>query len=227
MDIPTFPVPDWNVLCEGPSVLDVTVDDLLPGAPVVAVNMALVLADRLPVLVWASQDDPRTVKDFYDGPGCDRKHSLKRRTCVWDIVKRHLPDRPIVVWGQQDHRDEWLALAIPRADGEPTLPPGTRIELGRAVEDETFPWRPKVYPPGIACNWTTMSAIANCVLRGARRIRLFGADMRGSGNVFTHFDEVEDKVHADRWKKERADMERTREACEVHGVTLERWGYDE
>lgn len=52
-----------NVLCEGPSILRVTRQDLLPG-PVVAVNHALALSDRLPVDFWATVDDPKLLWDW-------------------------------------------------------------------------------------------------------------------------------------------------------------------
>lgn len=55
---PETPSESCNVLCEGPSIQELDLDDLLDG-PVVAVNHTLALAARgVPIDCWATVDNP-------------------------------------------------------------------------------------------------------------------------------------------------------------------------
>lgn len=62
---PEEPQKAVNVLCEGPSVLEIRKADLLPG-PIVAVNHALSLdgLQGLQVDLWATSDHPETLRQW-------------------------------------------------------------------------------------------------------------------------------------------------------------------
>jgi hypothetical protein len=58
--------PFANVLADGPSVLQVQEDDLLPG-PTIAINCAIRMQPFVPVDVWASVDSPDLLWDAVEG----------------------------------------------------------------------------------------------------------------------------------------------------------------
>jgi len=199
--------PDYmNVLCEGPSVLRVLPEDLLPG-PTVAINQALRLSRRFEILSWSLQDDPikKTVRFGLEG-----EHSL------WDRVKDYQPEGFFNIWSKPKHIDALASL--------PGLRPGTRIECGLPAIDATFPFKVKQHPVGLRSGFTIFQTLAHAIIRRARHIRVFGADMKGMGSVFTRWVPEEDEAWRVRWDEERKrQWPNAMKECELHGIKVERW----
>jgi hypothetical protein len=199
--------PDFvNILCEGPSILKVQQDDLLPG-PTVAINLALRMTRRFDILSWALQDDPLRNKEWFGLDGTPH---------LWDLVKDYQPDDFFTIWSKPKWFDrlQWL----------PGLRQGTRIECGLPAMDGAFPFKVKQFPVGLRSGYTIFQTICHAIIRRARHIRVFGADMCGTGNAFLGWVPDETEAWRIRWDEERRKQwpAAVRE-CEQHGITVERW----
>lgn len=119
-----------NVLCEGPSIQDLDLEDLLDG-PVVAVNHTLSLVTKgVPIDVWATVDDPKNLWEWaqpYLEPET-KLFSTENNLLVWTELLGNEPER-LYVW-------------------EPTYMEGFMDDEGKAPLLPTlsmvFPWLFKV-----------------------------------------------------------------------------------
>lgn len=182
----------FNVLAEGPSILQRTPEELLEG-PTVAINWAMQLHSwrGFPVDVWSCIDGPKR---------------------LWAPVAIHAP-RHFIIWSKPGHANRFKNLMGSRHDD-------VQIDLGEPLHHTDFPW-PTVAGSGLNHGKTIFYTIAMCVLSGAKHIRLMGCDMTGNGNVFTGWMPEEQKKDRDRWDAERKWMEETICECASNGVRVE------
>lgn len=206
-----------NILCEGPSILKVQQDDLLPG-PTVAINMALRMTRRFDVLSWALQDDPMRLNESVNkhGQRTRRWPDLPPDATLWGLVKDYQPEGFFTIWSKPKWLDRLASL--------PDLRAGTRIECGLPALDATFPFKAKTYPVGLRSGFTIFQTICHAIIRRARHIRIFGADMCGMGNAFMGWFSEENEAWRIRWDEERVKQwPNAMRECEAHGIKVERW----
>lgn len=196
--------PDWpergeenvNVLCEGPSISQLDLGDLLPG-PVVAVNHAISLARKVPVDFWATIDSPHNLWKWGQPwlHGATKLFTTDNNVWTWeDILGDGTIDRvyalkPTYMLATEDHP------AFLGEDGKPALISTLTHVLG----------------------WLNHL--------GVGYVRVFGADMRGSGSplAYTPFSEAEDEGWQFRWGVERRLFDLATDKFRESGRRLERW----
>ena len=181
-------IPNWNIICEGPSAVAATQADMLDG-PTVAVNMAIRACHQgIQVDCWAMEDDPRL---------------------LWKYVQDCLPQFKMV-WGALDFREVWESFGY--KPDHLFLWEQTRT-MGKTDKGDDM-----VLP-------TVFIALMKAKVHGAERIRLFGADMEGSGSPYTSWRPwAEDACGlAHRWENERLVLARAYRRLRGDGCRLERW----
>jgi hypothetical protein len=186
------PYPEWTILARGPSLRDCTLEAALPGSRVVAVNGAI-YHHAIPADYLASLDAPDSWID---------------------------PDIPGLPWGANrmpegvTHRaDRWRRLQA-QSGMEVRRFPGGRGgngDVSMLIGDRrrTVPY----------AKWTVLLAIAWARWGGARRIRVLGADMSGTGRAHGRGTRIAPK----RWVKEGSDFHAAVVAARGVGVDVERW----
>lgn len=198
--------PDWperreanvNVLCEGPSISSLRADDLLPG-PVVAVNHALSLSGDIQVDFWATIDHPKNLWEWGQShlhPAC-RLFTTENNLLFW-----------LELLGSMEAVSERLYAL------KPTFMEATEDEP--AFLDDNG--RPALIP-------TVIHVVSWLYQIGVERVRVFGADMRGSGSplAFVPFSPVEDDGWRFRWAAERCFFALSQKKYRESGRRLERW----
>jgi len=103
-----------------------------------------------------------------------------------------------------------------------------RLELPEGVTLEPHPRDLKATQ--VKGSWDQMAeqlsifmSIAECARHGAKRIKVFGADMRGQGNAILGWKEEERQQELDRWSNERAKFVSMVAQGAERGVKIERW----
>jgi hypothetical protein len=185
-----------SVLCEGPSIELVTPGDLLPG-PVVAVNHALSLSGKFPVDFWATVDNPKN---------------------LWDWGAPYLHERCKIF--TTDNNTFILDGMIEDAIAErvyalkPTFMEATEEHPAFLSDD------------GKPALLSTLTHVLGWLYHiGVPHVRVYGADMRGSGSplAFTPFSEAEDVGWQFRWGVERRLFDLASDKYRSCGRRLDRW----
>lgn len=195
---PEIPALSVNVLCEGPSISEVSERDLLDG-PVIAINHAIALSRALPIDFWAKVDRPdilwrwarqhlgRQVKIF----------TTENNILLWEeIIGRQVNDRLYA------HRSTFM---VPTKDD----PDGFLSDDGKHA----------LLP--------TLTHLLGWLygIPGVQRVRLFGVDMRGSGSPLAEeaFSEDMDSGWKFRWIVERRLLALSARQFRRCGKRIERW----
>lgn len=197
--------PDWpeakercvNVLCEGPSIAHFEPWMLLDG-PTVAVNHALAMSSVAPIDFWATIDEPKN---------------------LWDWAQPYLPaackllttENNLMFWG------DYLGLEVASErlySIKPTYMEATDEHPAFLAENG----RPALIP-------TVSHTISWLYQIGVEHVRVFGADMCGSGSplAFTPFSTDEDVGWQFRWAVERRLFALSTKKYRASGRRLERW----
>lgn len=197
--------PDWpevkercvNVLCEGPSIEAATEADLLPG-PVVAVNHALSLSGRFQIDFWATIDEPKN---------------------LWEWAQPYLP-AACKLFTTENNLMFWLdylgfEVASERLYAiKPTYMVATDEHPALLAENGN----PALIP-------SVTHVVSWLYQIGVEHVRVFGADMCGSGSplAFTPYSTDEDVGWQFRWAVERRLFALSTKKYREGGRRLERW----
>lgn len=135
---------------------------------------------------------------------------------IWKHAKPYHPEL-MMVWGAVNHAQTWLRK-YPASKLYLTEP-----SLLMDPVDNVAPVLSTIFP-------TLVKAQAH----GARCIRVFGADMRGSGSPFTKWrpgllgawTEEESEQYAARWRVERRMFAHAIRRAKEEGVRIERWKHE-
>jgi hypothetical protein len=163
-----------NILARGPSLVTVGAADLLPGAPVLAINGAI-FHHATPADYWLGIDDPgQFVPGHIARPWSDAKQP-EAVTKAAQVTKWHL---------------RWPQLTFHLYGSGP---------VGKAQERRPFAWETKVD----WLHYSILTALHFAYARGVRHMRLLGVDMLGAGYSYSTA-RVEVKNGSEyRWRKER------------------------
>ena len=185
-----------NVLCEGPSILEFDPSQLLPG-PVVAINHALSLSDRVPIDFWATVDEPKV---------------------LWDWAQPHL-HQDCKIFTTENNLAFWVET-IGYEDGSRRL---YAKEPSYMVETEHSP--AFLGQNGHAALLPTVTHVLGWLYHLDADVRVFGADMRGSDSPLSiaPFSEDEDEGWQFRWDAERRLFALSTKKFRSRGKRLERW----
>lgn len=192
----------WAIIAGGPSTAKVRNVDL-DRRSVVAVNLGIKADCR--VDYWCFIDDPYT-SPLFDIEGVAGAYNARgiSRPIVWTCLQ-HV--------GPTLRKARECGLECMAVDGFPA-----RHEILRHY----IPWKTRF-------NWGSRSifmAIAGAISRGARDIRVWGADMQGAGGFGRGWTPEESAADRKRWWRERllwrmAHLEATR-----NGITIDRMGLE-
>lgn len=196
-DFPETPYRQATVVCEGPGACFASPLELalacLPG-PIIAVNRAIRFADRLPIDVWASMDDPRH---------------------LWGWAEPYL-DPTTKLFSGNDFPNIWLWREILGEDAGGRLytrSPTYMEELAEVAVDGAAPMMP-----------TLFHVLAWLLQVGVREVRLVGCDMAGTGSPLMEcWDPVENEEHQSRWGIERTLLALSIRQFRARGARLSRW----
>lgn len=196
--------PDWperpegcvNVLCEGPSISQLRREDMLPG-PTVAVNHALSLSEGVPVDFWATIDSP---------------HNLWKWGLPWLHEATRLFTTDNNVWTWEDILGDATVGRVYAL--KPTYMLATEDHPAFLGDDGK---------PALVSTLTHVIGWLHHLK--VEHVRVFGADMRGSGSplAFTPFSEDEDVGWQFRWGVERRLFDLATDKFRESGRRLERW----
>lgn len=183
----------WTILARGPSLRACTMEDVLPGSRVIAVNGAI-YHHAIPADYWIGLDD---VSQSLDpdlgeppwGPNPPPRCVTKNGNC-WD---------------------DWHKLAVRYGIAVPLKLSGSHGELQRAIGDKG--------QRGKYGRWSVLYAVAFARMNGAKRIRILGMDMTGNARAYGKGR----PIHDGRWADEAKDVAATFAECADAGVLIERW----
>lgn len=189
----------WTVISAGASMEKVTSSDLLKG-PVVAINRAISIRNRVPIHIWAVWDHPQR---------------------LFDLGYDEYIHPPLQIWLGPNRFQEFYLAALEKVT-EPEWEKHLHPEIGlrcmpmgaREVEVEGG-------KKGLKSVFTAVYAIEKMVSMGARKIRVLGADMEGSW-VPGKTEEECVELDGDRWSWERDQWAQMEQAAEEIGVEIER-----
>ena len=227
----------WTILCPGKSLSDATWEDvqdwpefpMLTDPRIVAVNAAIghPFCEAARYLFWACFDEPTSLAHL--------PHLA------------HVQELQPILWCAKKHLEEWLKWGIPvhpvplnPRRVEALIPPIPFVEeavrrgskeLG-AVEAlrERVLWQSgeRQWWPGEWLQYRTIfMAIALCIVRGAKRIRIYGCDMEGTASYHGGTGEIVAPKSQNaiwwclRWEAERRLMAMCVADCAEHGVEVE------
>jgi len=196
-DFPETKYREATIVCEGPGACFASPRELAVACltgPIIAVNRAIALGDRIPIDVWATLDDP---------------------TALWEEWHEHVhPDAKL--FSGNDFPNIWRWRMILGEDGAGRLytrTPTYMEELKEFSEDGAAPMMP-----------TLFHALAWCLQVGVRHVRLLGCDMRGSGSPLAEsWAPEEDETFKVRWEIERKMLALSTKEFRKRGARLERW----
>lgn len=191
-----------TILCDGPSMAQFDAErDLIAGAPVVSVNTAQAIYRGE---VWC----------VHSGYG-----QLTSRLADYGMTPELcVPDE---MW----FRTQWA---------EPNSP--EQHDLAKKAQ-RTRTWASRVGPMANILGWVSrvewgavapLAAAAIAINLGVKRIRIVGADMKGSGyggidsGVWRWRPEEDDEI-ARKWKRERVAMQYAIAEARERGIEIERW----
>lgn len=191
-------LPVWNILCPGPSLADWRGKLLhVPHAPTVAINGALLEVDHFPIGYLSA----------CDAPGHGREPGKKGRFgYLLPILEQVRP----VIWTRTERLPAWRdfvkGIQPPLVfDAYPTIS-GLRKRVG---------WTRALNIGGKSVFYTLL----NCMLKGAKELHVYGADMTGSGYHDERCYKAKQNWDA-RWGKEGKQMERLVAEAPQHGVQI-------
>ena len=197
---PGFPETKYRsatIVCEGPGACLAGALELnqacLPG-PIIAVNRAIGLSDRLPIDVWATMDDP---------------------LMLWEEWKGSLHEKAKLFSGN-DFPNIWRWRMILGEDGSGRLYTRTPTYM-EDFKDFTDTGEAPMMP-------TLFHVLAWCLQVGVKEVRLIGCDMRGTGSPLAgNWDAEEDTTYKIRWEIERRMLALSTKEFRKRGARLERW----
>ena len=190
----------WTIISAGPSMMKVTASDLLKG-PVIAINRALSIRNRVPIDIWAVWDHP------------ERLYALGYDKYVYP---------PLTIW-MGPNRFQELYLANMGKVEEPAWETNLHPRIG--IRPMPFGWRKSVDEKGkarVKVVFSLIFAIEKAVSLGGQKIRILGADMEGSWRDPLTEEECIAAEKWDRWKWERAQFGAIIEEAKRIGVDIER-----
>jgi hypothetical protein len=188
-----------NVLLEGPSIRELDVNDLMDG-PVVAVNRAILLSDRIPIDCWATVDQPSN---------------------LWGTCKEHLhPETTLFTSG--NNLSMWEDLIGDEVyqrmySWNPTY-------MGATDDDPEGFFDCDGRPPLMPTIFHVLPWLS--FLEGTEHVRLFGCDMRGAGAALGDQEPFTEEGHAGwkfRWDVERRMLALSTKKFRERGQRIDRW----
>lgn len=200
MTSPDGPWKTANILADGPSVLQVRDEHLLPG-PCIALNCAIRLQPFIRIDVWASVDSPANLWDAVNGHFKDHMDVLTvgNNVLAWEeriAIERILALEPVYLTDNGE------------IDGEFMLDPKGRRILMPTI---TF----------------TLAYLFK--YRQTQHVRIFGADMKGVNgplHPYFAFDEEDDRDSRMRWTGERLVLAASMRLFRNDGRRAERYFVD-
>lgn len=188
---------NWTIISSGPSAREVTKEKLLDG-PVVAVNRAILLREKVPIDIWA----------VWDHPGKLFKLGYHRYTYP-----------PLVVWLGARRFNEFFMAAIGKTEGWPEWYNLFDYRVGFRCMDMGILSDP--VRRGYRAAFTLVYAVEEAVKQGAKKIRILGADMSGTWLKGKTEAECMMKEKWDRWAYERQKISEMIEKAKEIGVEVE------
>ena len=183
----------WTIFCPGPSLREWEAVDYDPKRSIAVNGAILQFSD---VAYWAMLD--------YEVFGlCAQQmagRAIKRNLKLW------VPENWLT------HMHKWAPEVLP---------------VFKLFGCETFPGQDLrgMMPFGQACNWhiyTTFSAMALAILKGAKKIKIYGADMSGVGYFKNSLENARTNHKNSRWEGERRLFELLVNECKKHNVEIAR-----
>jgi hypothetical protein len=196
-DWPETAYPTATVVCEGPGACFASPRELnqalLPG-PVIAVNRAIKLSDRIPIDMWALMDDPKPLWEFAG----DAIHPE-----VKFLSGNDMPN----IW-------HWRELLGEDCAGRLYAKEPTYMEnLAAVTVDGMAPMLSTIF-----------HVLAWLLKVRARHVRLIGCDMRGAGSPLAgRWNADDDEDFKFRWEIERVLLAHCVRQYRARGARLERW----
>ncbi len=197
---PDFPEKVYRqatIVCEGPGACEASPLELaqaLLDGPVIAVNRAIALSDRIPIDFWAMMDEPKMLWD-------------------WGIEQAHAS---VKFLSGDDYPNIWLWRELLGEDcgGRLYVRSPTYMEaLAEVSVDGAAPMMP-----------TLFHVFAWLLQVGVKDVRLIGCDMRGQGSPLSpEWSPIEDEAHQLRWGIERFMVARSIKEYRKRGARLKRW----
>lgn len=184
----------WTVLANGPSLAKINSWDLGGGGPIVAVNTAVLAANRLPIDFWSVGDPPIKMGQVWE------PLSVKQRA--------QLP----VVWCREHLAFNWNKLGV-RAWHHPNLEDDFRTWAFDSEHTRTTS----------LMNLTVTTTVSRCIAHGATKVILFGVDMEGVRySVGSDPNNRSEKAWRHRWGLEKRTFELATQEWDAAGVEVVR-----
>jgi hypothetical protein len=189
----------WNIVSGGESRKELTEDDFIPGAPVIAINRAIDIRDRLPVDIWAFWDDPNRLGQL--GYGKYAHHPLT----IWLGANRFLEF--FLAGCGRIRRPEWERDLDPRV--------GFRAMDRGLLHDKI--------KNGPRAGFTLIYVAEKCFALGAKKLRVLSCDMTGGWYPHAGLDEGQsvEKEKWKRWEYEKTKIVELKQVLMREGVEIE------